>query len=96
MFRLRRATIAKVEPDLILGNAANAAQYESLSQNDFVQHQLQSLQQQWQKNAIAQSLNASKAGRVYFIPAYLCLGLPGPIGTELYLNELRAQLLPAQ
>ncbi|MEO0490883.1 MAG: hypothetical protein AAFZ49_15195 [Cyanobacteria bacterium J06659_2] len=43
---LRQAAIAKVEPDLILGNAANAAQYESLSQNDFVQHQLQSLQQQ--------------------------------------------------
>ncbi|MEO0537486.1 MAG: hypothetical protein AAF215_26955 [Cyanobacteria bacterium P01_A01_bin.123] len=36
MFRLRQAAIAKVEPDLILGNAANAAQYKSLSQNDFV------------------------------------------------------------
>ncbi|MGP1387546.1 MAG: hypothetical protein ACTS2F_28560 [Thainema sp.] len=27
-------------------------------------------------------------------PAYLCLGLPGPIGTELYLEELQEQLLP--
>ena len=44
----------------------------------------------------AQSLDASQAGRVYFIPAYLCAGLPGPIGTELYLEELKEQLLPAQ
>ncbi|ESA33605.1 abc-type periplasmic subunit [Leptolyngbya sp. Heron Island J] len=60
----------------------------------FEQQQTQTLKQAWEKNAIAQSLTASKAGRVYFIPAYLCLGLPGPIGTELYLNELQIQLQP--
>ncbi|HEY9629845.1 MAG TPA: iron-siderophore ABC transporter substrate-binding protein [Coleofasciculaceae cyanobacterium] len=60
---------------------------------DFEEHQLANLKQAWQKNAIAQSLRASKYGRVYFIPAYLCLGLPGSIGTELYLKELQDQLL---
>lgn len=63
--------------------------------NDFEKHQLADLKQAWQENAVAQSLSASQAGRVYFIPAYLCLGLPGSIGTELYLNELKQQLLPA-
>lgn len=59
----------------------------------FEAHQLNRLKQAWDKNAIAQSLKASQAKRVYFIPAYVCLGLPGPIGTELYLNDLEAQLL---
>ena len=54
------------------------------------------MKQAWAKNAIAQSLDASKSDRVYFIPAYLCLGLPGTIGTELYLEELERQLLPPQ
>jgi len=62
----------------------------------FEDNQLQTLKQVWKQNAIAQSLKASKAGRVYFMPAYLCLGLPGPIGTELYLNELEKQLLPPE
>ncbi|MEM7062476.1 MAG: iron-siderophore ABC transporter substrate-binding protein [Cyanobacteria bacterium P01_B01_bin.77] len=61
--------------------------------NAFGWQQTQTLKQAWEKNAIAQSLTASKAGRVYFIPAYLCLGLPGPMGTELYLDELKQQLL---
>jgi iron complex transport system substrate-binding protein len=54
---------------------------------------LRSLEQSWRKNAIAQALQASQAGQVYFMPDYVCLGLPGTIGTELYLNELRKQLL---
>ena len=62
--------------------------------NQFAVDQLADIKQSWQENAIAQSLTASKAGRVYFIPVYLCLGLPGPIGTELYLNELKTQLRP--
>jgi len=61
--------------------------------NGFEGHQLKPLQQDWEANAIAQSLDASKDGRVYFIPAYLCLGLPGSIGTELYLEKLKALLL---
>lgn len=63
------------------------------SGTEFSQHQLSTLKQAWQKNEIAQSLAASKAGRVYFIPAYLCLGLPGPIGTGFYLEELKQQML---
>ena len=61
--------------------------------NNFNKNQLSKIKQAWKENAIAQSLDASKAGRVYFIPAYLCLGLPGTIGTELYLEELEQQLL---
>lgn len=64
--------------------------------DNFEAHQLSTLKQAWEENAIAQSLDASKAGRVYFIPLYLCAGLPGPIGTELYLEELKEQLLPTQ
>ncbi|PZD72620.1 Fe(3+)-citrate-binding protein YfmC [Acaryochloris thomasi RCC1774] len=63
------------------------------STTEFEASQITDLKQMWQKNAIAQSLKASKTGRVYFIPAYLCLGLPGPIGTELYLEELKQQML---
>lgn len=77
---------------LILGHNQN--QLKRMAR--FEEHQLSDFEQAWKKNAIAQSLNASKAGRVYFIPAYLCLGLPGPIGTELYLNELREQMLSPQ
>lgn len=43
--------------------------------------------------AIAQSLDASQAGRVYSAPAYLCFGFPSAIGTELYLEELEKQFL---
>ena len=61
--------------------------------NRLNEHHLAAVKQAWETNEIAQSLEASKAGRVYFIPTYLCLGLPGPIGAELYLNELKEQLL---
>ena len=64
--------------------------------SNFNQNQVSNVKQAWSKNAIAQSLDASKAGRVYFIPAYLCLGLPGAIGTELYLEELKQLLLPQE
>ncbi|WP_222427322.1 iron-siderophore ABC transporter substrate-binding protein [Hyella patelloides] len=62
--------------------------------DNFNAHQLSKLKQAWSNNAIAQSLDASKAGRVYFIPTYICAGLPGAIGTKLYLEELEQQLLP--
>ncbi|MEM8718513.1 MAG: iron-siderophore ABC transporter substrate-binding protein [Cyanobacteria bacterium P01_G01_bin.39] len=61
--------------------------------DNFDHHQLSKIKQAWQENAIAQSLDASKVGRVYFIPAYLCGTFPGAIGTELYLEELEQQLL---
>lgn len=61
--------------------------------DNFNRYQLSNIKQTWKNNAIAQSLDASSSGRVYFIPAYLCLGLPGTIGTKLYLEELEQQLL---
>ena len=64
--------------------------------NNFNKNQLSEIEQAWQENAIAQSLDASKTGRVYFVPAYLCLGLPGTIGTKLYLEELEQQLRSSQ
>lgn len=68
--------------------------YEVKDDESFDRLQNNSLKPDWEKNAIAQSFNASQAGRVYFLPAYLCLGLPGPIGTELYLEKLKKQLIP--
>ena len=61
--------------------------------NGFEEYQLIKLQQAWMSNPIARSLKASKAGKVYFMPSYLCLALPGPIGTQLYLEEFKEQLL---
>jgi iron complex transport system substrate-binding protein len=85
------------EADSIILLGSNFSELNQLNgTNNFENHQLTKLKQAWEENAIAQSLDASKAGRVYFIPAYLCLGLPGPIGTELYLNELQRQLAPTQ
>lgn len=66
-------------------------------------------QGQWQKNlralalalgdessaekAIAQSLQASQAGQIYFSTYLLWNGLNGPVGTELVLEQLRQFLL---
>lgn len=61
---------------------------------DLEQQQISAVQQQWQENAIAQSLPASKSNQVYFHSAYVCRALPGPIGTELLLKQLQADLLP--
>jgi iron complex transport system substrate-binding protein len=47
------------------------------------------IQQEWNNNAIAQTLKASKENRVYFVTYYLWNGLNGPIGAELILNQLR-------
>lgn len=61
---------------------------------DLEQQQISAVQQQWQENAIAQSLPASKSNQVYFHSAYVCRALPGPIGTELLLKQLQTDLLP--
>lgn len=74
---------------ILLGSSFNKLNNE----NSFKEHQLLNLKQAWKENAIAQSLKASKSGRVYFIPYYMCAGLPGSIGTKLYLKELKKQLL---
>ncbi|MEM8677670.1 MAG: hypothetical protein AAGF83_27995 [Cyanobacteria bacterium P01_G01_bin.67] len=82
------------EADSIVMLGSNFSERKEL--DNFESHQLSNIKQAWSENAIAQSLDVSKAGRVYFIPAYLCLGLPGAIGTELYLEELKEQLLPPE
>lgn len=82
------------DADSVILLGSNSSELKQLNgTSNFKEHQLAKLRQAWESNAIAQSLNASKAGRVYFIPSYMCLGLPGSIGTQLYLNELRQQLL---
>ena len=84
------------EADLILmlGTGFNQAD-QIKGTDDFEDYQLSPLKQAWAENSIAQSLDASQAGRVYFIPYVLCAGLPGAIGTELYLEKLQEQLLPS-
>jgi iron complex transport system substrate-binding protein len=79
----------QAERIILLGYNANGFNRDA----KFEEHQLVSVKQAWRKSAIAQNLTATKNGQVYFIPAYLCLGLSGPIGTEIYLNELKKQLL---
>ncbi|PIG95192.1 iron-siderophore ABC transporter substrate-binding protein [Gloeocapsopsis sp. IPPAS B-1203] len=76
---------------ILLGYNWDTRQFTDMKAFD--DHQLNNLKQGWKKNAIAQSLDASQVGRVYFIPAYMCLGLPGPIGTKLYIEELQKLLL---
>ena len=77
---------------IVLGhNFSDLNQFDGM--DNFSEHQLSPLKQSWKKNAITQSLNASQAGRVYFLPSYLCGAVPGPLGTELYLRELKQQLL---
>ncbi|TVP63377.1 MAG: iron-siderophore ABC transporter substrate-binding protein [Nodularia sp. (in: Bacteria)] len=84
------------DADSIILLGANFTEFNQLNAQMNFEPQIQNLQQKWQENAIAQLMQASKEGRVYFIPGYLCFGLPGPIGTELYLNELQKQLLSVQ
>lgn len=59
---------------------------------DLVSDQMVSVKQQWNNNAIAQSLPAKKSDRVYFTSAYLCRAMPGPIGAEIFLAQLQQQL----
>ena len=82
------------EADLIILLGNNFSNFKQLNGVDqFENHQLSKVEQAWKKNEVAQSLDASKAGRVYFIPTYLCGAYPGVIGTELYLEARKQQLL---
>jgi iron complex transport system substrate-binding protein len=80
------------EAELIILLGVNLREFDD--SNNFKQSQLSESKQVWQKNAIAQSLDASQAGRIYFIPYHLCSAFPGAIGTKLYLEKLEQQLLP--
>ena len=61
--------------------------------NRVLDQQTGMIQQEWQNNAIAQSLKASQEDRVFFVTYYLWNGLNGPIGAQLILDELRQLLL---
>ncbi|MEM9450714.1 MAG: iron-siderophore ABC transporter substrate-binding protein [Cyanobacteria bacterium P01_E01_bin.6] len=52
-------------------------------------HQVKTIREDWEENAIAQTLPASKNNRVYFATYYKWNGLNGPIGAELVLEQLR-------
>lgn len=84
--------LPQLAADLIFVEAYNT-DFSNLGQ-DVVDNQIASVKQQWNKNAIAQSLPASKSDRVYFTSAYLCRALPGPIGAKIFLDQLQQQLSP--
>ena len=67
---------------------SDASSDESATQQ-IESHQGRAIQQNWQANAIAQSLTASEENRVYFATFYKWNGLNGPAGAELILAELR-------
>ncbi|HBL10432.1 MAG TPA: iron-siderophore ABC transporter substrate-binding protein [Cyanobacteria bacterium UBA11162] len=77
--------------NLNVGNRKQKANLEVL--NNVIDQQTATLQEDWEENAIAQSLKASQEGRVFFTTYYLWNGLNGPIGAELILDELRRLLL---
>lgn len=79
------------EAELIILLGSSSKESDGFDNSE--QSELPDLFQLWSENAIAQSLDASKAGRIYSIPAYLCYGLPGAIGTKLYLEKLEKQFL---
>lgn len=85
--------LPQLAADLIIVQGYNS-DFSNTGQ-DLVESQLALIEQQWKDNEIAQSLPASKSDsdRVYFTSAYLCRALPGPIGAEIFLDQLQEQLL---
>ena len=73
--------------DQVLENPGQAA--DKLLSDWLETHQVQTIKQSWEANAIAQSLTASQENRVYFATFYKWNGLNGPIGAELILEQLR-------
>ncbi|MEO0827721.1 MAG: iron-siderophore ABC transporter substrate-binding protein [Cyanobacteria bacterium J06639_16] len=82
--------LPELDADLIIVEGFNRE--VNLPPDDPIEGQLQAIKQQWQTNAIAQSLPASQNNRVYFTTVYLCHALLGPIGTEIFLEQLHQQL----
>lgn len=73
------------DPDLKQALAVGGQSIEEVAEK----HQVKSIKQSWEENAIAQSLMASQEDQVYFATYYKWNGLNGPIGTELVLKQLR-------
>ena len=82
--------LPQLDADLIIIEGFNSD--INANAKDPIEGQLQVLKQQWQTNEIAQSLPASQNGQVYFTTVYLCHALLGPIGTEIFLEQLQQQL----
>ena len=55
--------------------------------------QTSGIQQEWEENAIAQSLTASKTDRVYFVPFIKWNGINGPMASQLIVDDLQQLLL---
>lgn len=90
---ISQEALPKLKTDMIFILGGNRSVDQTVDASNFEEHQLKAIKRDWQKNAIAQSLPASKENRVYFISGYRCLAIPGPVGAELFLDELRRQLL---
>ncbi|MBD3883991.1 iron-siderophore ABC transporter substrate-binding protein [Phormidium tenue FACHB-886] len=85
--------LPQLDADLIIVQGHNFTELSQIKTvNNFENGQLQAIKQAWSKNSIAQSLPASQENRVYFIPTYICRGLPSPIGSQLALEQLQTQL----
>ena len=82
-------TISQLDADLVIIEGYNS-DIDSLT-DDPISHQMEGVKQQWEDNAIAQSMPASKEDRVYFTTTYLCHGLLGPIGTDIFISQLEEQ-----
>jgi iron complex transport system substrate-binding protein len=86
--------LPQFDADIIIIQGSSRDRGKQLKQN--IDNQIIPIQQQWNSNAIAQTMPASKEDRVYFVTLYLWRGLQGPIGTELILDELRHLLLDTE
>jgi iron complex transport system substrate-binding protein len=83
--------LPQFDADIIIIQGSSRDRGKELKQN--INQQVKQIQQQWNSNAIAQTMPASKEGHVYFVTLYLWRGLQGPIGTQLIQDELRHLLL---
>jgi iron complex transport system substrate-binding protein len=85
--KLSLEILPQLDSDLIIVQGYNS-NFSNVKGN-LVNHQITGVKQEWNNNAIAQSLAASKSNRVYFTSAYLCRGISGPIGAEIFLQQIQ-------
>ncbi|MGD1904306.1 MAG: ABC transporter substrate-binding protein [Geitlerinemataceae cyanobacterium] len=78
---------------LVLGfnfDAARSDAPDNVEERDrFIAEQSDKIRKDWERNPLAQSLPASKAGRVYFQTFYEWSIFNGPIGSEIIFQLLR-------
>jgi iron complex transport system substrate-binding protein len=82
--------LPQLDSNLIFVQGHDVAGFSQMgSAKNLENNQLQKIQQAWRSNTIAQSLSASQANRVYFIPTYICRAIPSPTGAQLALKQLQ-------